>query len=222
MPSLSRTCTLLFSLLAFTLACRIPSAYAKAAGTAAEFNAAPASAFVKSLPSEGVTLVSTAAGSIKGIPGTVNPLLLAIDLSTFIFTLKHCSQLELHVHTNGIEYNYIVSGSGSFSLWSSNGSIVHLKTTLHPGDVVIIPAGWPHMFSGPENFPEPLVMEVTFTSANPQTYFVAGAGSFLSVSPGYVMASEFNATVAQYETFFGLAKSGGIVFNETCVATSRT
>eukprot|EP00166_Cyanidium_caldarium_P006262 ctg_875.g512 len=70
MPSLSRTCTLLFSLLAFTLACRIPSAYAKAAGTAAEFNAAPASAFVKSLPSEGVTLVSTAAGSIKGIPGT--------------------------------------------------------------------------------------------------------------------------------------------------------
>jgi oxalate decarboxylase/phosphoglucose isomerase-like protein (cupin superfamily) len=188
--------------------------------TIAELLAASPSSYLQNALTSGAFLVNNSAGSIQLFDVTQNSLLTSVGLSTLISTLNKCGIQELHVQTDAIEYAYVVEGEGTFTLWSSNGSVVLLKAPLKPGDVAIIPAGWPHFFTGSETSTTPLVFVSTFTSGEPQVYFLAGAGNLFANVPSEVGSSLFNVTASQYGSFFRAESTVGVVFNETCLGNA--
>ncbi len=189
-------------------------------GTAADLLAAPPSSYLQNALTLGAFLVNNSAGSIQLFDGTQDALLTSVGVSTLVSTLNKCGIQELHVQTNALEYAYVQEGEGTVTLWSSNGSVVLLKAPIAPGDVVVIPAGWPHFFTGSETSTSPLVFISTFTSGDPQVYFLAGAGNLFANIPGDVGGSLYNVSASQYATFFGSEHVVGAVFNETCLASS--
>jgi oxalate decarboxylase/phosphoglucose isomerase-like protein (cupin superfamily) len=198
----------------------VQSAFARPqAGTIQELLEAPASQYVENIFVDGVVALSTAAGSVQAYEGTRNPLLNSVGSAALYFTLKKCAILEPHVHTNTPEFYFVISGTGTFSLWSSNGSVVHLKTPITNGSFMIIPAGWPHMITGPETSSTPLVLLANYLSGLPQVYFLASRASVFEQTSPSVMASVFNVSTAEYSTFFGAESGVGIVFNSSCLAS---
>ncbi|KAF6000386.1 hypothetical protein F1559_000435 [Cyanidiococcus yangmingshanensis] len=187
------------------------------AGTIQELLEAPASEYVQNIFVNGAVALSTSAGSVRALEGAQNPLLNSVGAAALLFTLKKCSILEPHVHTNTPELYYAISGSGTFSLWSSNGSVVHLKTPITAGSYMVIPAGWPHMITGPETSSTPLTLIASYLSGAPQVYFLAGKGSVFEGTSATTMAAAFNVTPSAYTQFFGAQGGVGIVFNSTCL-----
>jgi mannose-6-phosphate isomerase-like protein (cupin superfamily) len=187
------------------------------AGTIQELLAAPASEYVQNIFVNGAVALSTSAGSVRALEGAQNPLLNSVGAAALYFTLKKCSILEPHVHTNTPEFYYAISGEGTFSLWSSNGSVVHLKTPIKAGSYMVIPAGWPHMVTGPETSSTPLTLIASYLSGAPQVYFLAGKGSVFQGTSAASVSSAFNVTSSAYTQFFGAQSGVGIVFNATCL-----
>jgi len=101
--------------------------------TIAELLAASPSSYLQNALTSGAFLVNNSAGSIQLFDVTQDSLLTSVGLSTLISTLNKCGIQELHVQTDAIEYAYVVEGEGTFTLWSSNGSVVLLKAPLKPG-----------------------------------------------------------------------------------------
>lgn len=188
------------------------------AGTTAELLAASPSDYLQNAFTQGAFLVNNSAGSIQLYDGVQNALLTSVGVSTLVSKVNKCGIQELHVQTNVLEYAYVQEGEGTFTLWSSNGSLVLLKAPLAPGDVVIIPAGWPHFFTGSETSDTPLLFISTFTGGNPQVYFLAGAGNLFANIPAGIGSSLYNVSASQYTTFFSAEHVVGVVFNETCLS----
>ncbi|KAF6000385.1 hypothetical protein F1559_000415 [Cyanidiococcus yangmingshanensis] len=180
----------------------------------------PGSAFVLDLGHELVTVTNTSLGSIQAVNGATNGVLHDVELSTLVFTIEKCAILAPHVHTNLVEYVYVTGGSGTFSLWSSNGSVVLLRQPITSGYLLVIPPGWPHMFTGPETESPSLVLTATVTSSAPQVYFLAGAGSIWTRVPGDAMGTAFNVTATAYTSFFDAQHTGGLLQNATCASQS--
>ncbi|KAK4536732.1 hypothetical protein CDCA_CDCA09G2757 [Cyanidium caldarium] len=173
--------------------------------------------FAFNFNTEAEAAVSNSFGSFRLVTGAQNSLLYSIGLSNAVVTLEKCALLEWHAHVNCIEYDYVISGSGYMSMWSANGSLVLDQVPMQPGDVFVIPPGWPHVQSASSSSSgSPLIFEATFTSGDPQVYFLAGVNSIFNEGQKSQLASDFNVTGSEYSGFFGAATGGGIIFNRTC------
>lgn len=176
--------------------------------------------FVPNLNTDALTIFNTSQGRVQVLDGSTSPVLQRVGLATLLFTIEKCSILAPHVHTNTIEYAHVTGGSGTFSLWSSNGTVVLLRFPISSGFVAVVPPGWPHMFTGPESSSEVLQFMATAFSSDPQVYFLAGLGSIWSSVSGDAISAAFNVSSTDFASFFGAQQTGVLLLNETCASSS--
>ena len=101
---------------------------------------------------------------------------------------------ELHWHPNADEWQYVVSGDYSVTLFGSHGR--YRTETLSKGDVAYIPQGYGHSIENIGGKPGRILIGL-----NTGNYQAIDLSQWMAGTPSYVLADHFGKSQDVFEQF---------------------
>lgn len=131
-------------------------------------------------------------GSIQIADSTNFPL--SQSVAAALVTVEPGSMRELHWHPNADEWQYVVSGDYSVTLFGSHGR--YRTETLSKGDVAYIPQGYGHSIENIGGKPGRILIGL-----NTGNYQAIDLSQWMAGTPSYVLADHFGKSDDVFEQF---------------------
>jgi oxalate decarboxylase len=133
-------------------------------------------------------------GGNSGKEATVKQLPISKGLAGVSMKLEPGAMRELHWHPNADEWQYVIDGDLSVTMFGSHGR--YRTETLAKGDVAYIPQGYGHSIENVGT--KPSRMLIGFNTGN---YEAINLSQWIAGNPVDVLATNFSKPAALFEKF---------------------